>query len=116
MTQIPLKKWKNFIFISLNPKIDISEIIKDINDRLGWYPFDQLNFDKSASNEYIIDAHWSLYCENYLEGFHVSFVHKGLNDDIELDSYKTKNFRKWSSAIYIIKKQKKMLLRFLTAF
>ena len=90
LTQIPLKKWKNFIFISLNPKIDISEIIKDINDRLGWYPFNQLNFDNSASNEYIIDAHWSLYCENYLEGFHVSFVHKGLNDDIELDSYKTK--------------------------
>ena len=33
--------------------------------------------------------HWALYCENYLEGFHVPYVHHGLNADIDLDSYKT---------------------------
>ena len=115
LAQIPLKQWKKFIFISLNPKFNISEIIKDMNDRLGWYPFDQLNFDKSASNEYVIDAHWSLYCENYLEGFHVSFVHKGLNDDIELDTYKTKTLEN-GVLQYTLSKTKKDALKIPNGF
>ncbi|HIB14529.1 MAG TPA: aromatic ring-hydroxylating dioxygenase subunit alpha, partial [Candidatus Marinimicrobia bacterium] len=30
-----------------------------------------------------------LYCENYLEGFHVPFVHKGLAKDIDVGTYET---------------------------
>ena len=38
LARIQLKKWKKFIFILFNTKFNISEVIKDINDRLGWYP------------------------------------------------------------------------------
>ena len=90
LNQIELKLWKLFIFSSLNPIININDILKDIDDRLGWYPFDKLSYDESNSNTYVINAHWALYCENYLEGFHVPFVHQGLNKDIKLDTYNTK--------------------------
>ena len=30
-----------------------------------------------------------MYCENYLEGFHVPFVHKGLAKEIDNQSYNT---------------------------
>ena len=81
--------WKDFIFVSLNNKIDISSVFTDIEHRLQGYDFDKLVLSESKSTAYIIDSHWALYCENYLEEFHIPFVHKGLTKDIILDEYKT---------------------------
>ena len=86
---IPTLFWRDFIFVSLNPTINIKSILNDINHRLQGYEFDKLIFDKAESKEYIIDSHWALYCENYLEEFHIPFVHKGLTRDIILDEYET---------------------------
>ena len=81
--------WKDFIFVSLNNKIDISSVFTDIEHRLQGYDFDKLELSDSKSTAYIIDSHWALYCENYLEEFHIPFVHKGLTKDIILDEYQT---------------------------
>jgi len=85
-----VKEWNDFIFCSIQGKINIDEVLDDISIRLKEYPFKKLLYNKNDSKEYIIDAHWALYCENYLEGFHVPFIHKGLKKDIDLDTYKTK--------------------------
>jgi len=85
----PIKSWNNFIFCSVKSPINIDSIFDDISTRLKGYRFNNLVFDESNSNTYTIDAHWALYCENYLEGFHVPFLHKGLNNDIDLNSYTT---------------------------
>ena len=87
--QSKIKIWKNFILTSLSPKINLQEIFKDIEDRLNLYPFEKIKYDEESSKTYYIDAHWALYCENYLEGFHVPFIHHGLNRDIALNTYKT---------------------------
>ena len=84
-----INKFKNLIFTSLNPQIEIIHVLEDIKSRLGWFPFDDLEYNVQSSNIYYLDAHWALYCENYLEGFHVPFVHKGLKRDINLNTYKT---------------------------
>ena len=89
LSKIKLKLWKNFIFGSLNPLINVNDILEDIDNRLGWYPFEKIFYDKVDSHTYMIDAHWAIYCENYLEGFHVPFIHQGLNKDIKLDTYNT---------------------------
>jgi choline monooxygenase len=34
-----------------------------------------------------------LYCENYLEGFHIPFVHAGLNEVLDFGNYTTEIFR-----------------------
>ena len=86
----PIKIWNDFIFCSITSPINIDPVLSDIDKRLYKYPIDQLSFDETASNTYTINAHWALYCENYLEGFHVPFLHKGLHDDINLKSYTTK--------------------------
>ena len=41
------------------------------------------------NKDFIVDAHWALYCDNYLEGFHVPFVHEDLNAVLDYGSYKT---------------------------
>ena len=89
LNKIKIRTWKKLIFVSIKPEINIEKIFNDIELRLGWYPFNELEYNKSTSCEYIINAHWSLYCENYLEGFHVPFVHKGLKKDINLNTYQT---------------------------
>ena len=86
----PTLKWKNFIFTSLNASLDMTSVLNDIEKRLPSFPFDDLTHDEDSSNSWEINAHWALYCENYLEGFHVPFVHKGLAKDIDVGSYETK--------------------------
>jgi len=89
LKKFKIKEWKNFIFSSIGGQIKIDTILDSISKRLKDYPFETLVFSKQDSKEYVIDAHWALYCENYLEGFHVPFIHKGLNKDINFNSYKT---------------------------
>ena len=61
-------------------------------DRLFWFPFDDLTFVPEASTNYDIDTHWALYCDNYLEGFHVPFVHPGLGESLDYKNYSTEIF------------------------
>ena len=90
LTKLETLIWKNFIFSSIyKPQYNFKNTFNDIENRLGWYPFEKLEYDKQNSNSWVIDANWALYCENYLEGFHVPFIHKGLNSDIKYDTYKT---------------------------
>jgi choline monooxygenase len=62
-------------------------------DRVGWLPVNDFVFKPGLSKDYIVDAHWALYCENYLEGFHIPFVHAGLNAVIDFGNYTTELFR-----------------------
>ena len=89
LTSIPIKIWKNFIFVSLEGGVNISPALEDIQKRIPAFPFAELQHDETSDAEWIIDAHWALYCENYLEGFHVPFVHKGLAKELEFGSYET---------------------------
>jgi choline monooxygenase len=40
----------------------------------------------------LVRGHWALYCDNYLEGFHIPFIHAGLNDAIDYGNYTTELF------------------------
>ena len=45
------------------------------------------------SKDYLVHAHWALYCDNYLEGFHIPFVHDGLNAALDYGSYTTETYQ-----------------------
>ncbi len=60
--------------------------------RLGWLPFDALRFVPEASKDWALDASWALYCDNYLEGMHVPFVHPALSRALDLGAYYTELF------------------------
>ena len=87
LTEVSFEEWLGMYFVSLNPKADFSEMIKPIAARISWMPLDTLKFDKSSSKEFIVNANWALYCDNFLEGFHIPFVHPALNEAIDFGSY-----------------------------
>lgn len=93
LAKVPFVQWQGFLFASVFPKVDFSEVIQDIDNRLGWFPFDKLQYKEELSHTYHIHANWALYCDNYLEGFHIPFVHKSLNKVIDYGNYETHLFK-----------------------
>ena len=87
LKEFPLETFANMIFTSLNPKVDFKKVFGPIEERLKWLPLDQLEYVAESSKDYTVNAHWALYCDNYLEGFHIPFVHPALNDAINFDEY-----------------------------
>jgi choline monooxygenase len=87
LTRLPVTERLGMIFISLDPKVDFQEMIRPIGDCLGWMPFDTLQFSEEGTRDYYVEANWALYCDNYLEGFHIPYVHPALNRAIAGGSY-----------------------------
>jgi choline monooxygenase len=85
----PLRQWGPFLFAGLNPGYDFQQVIDTMDQRVGFLPLDQLVEDPGRSREYPVKAHWALYCDNYLEGFHIPFVHAGLNAVLDYGDYQT---------------------------
>jgi len=89
---LPLFKWGPLLFTQLAKGIGPELFFQAMQKRVGWLPIDKLVFDASRSNDYYIKSNWALYCENYLEGFHIPFVHPGLNAFLDFKDYSTELF------------------------
>ena len=85
----PIRKWGPFLFAGLNPAFDFQEVLDTMEERIGYLPISALKYDPSRTKEYEVQAHWALYCDNYLEGFHIPFVHEDLNAVLDYGDYET---------------------------
>ena len=104
LKQLPLFSWGKLLFSSLAPKIPAEEVFREMIDRVGWLPLDKLEYRPELSRDYHVKANWALYCENYLEGFHIPFVHSGLNAVLDFGEYSTEIYRYSSLQLGIGKK------------
>lgn len=91
LTSLPLANWNGFLFTSLDPPADLAAFVGEAN--VGLLPDSDLPLKLTAKREYTVNAHWALYCENYLEGFHIPYVHKALNEIVDYGTYTTDTFR-----------------------
>lgn len=92
LTAVPFSIWGNFLFASLKPVSGFQSFFGEMCSRMSWLPLNEFIFDSSRSKEYLVKAHWALYCENYLEGFHIPYVHNSLNNILDYSGYKTELF------------------------
>lgn len=92
LAKLPLFQWENFLFVSLSKKLKADKLFGDMMKRMNWLPLKDFVYREDLSSDYFVNAHWALYCENYLEGFHIPFVHAGLNEVIDFGNYKTELF------------------------
>ena len=93
LTALPLHQWSQFLFTGLPGALPAELFFKEMSERIGWMELDKYKFRADLSRDFHVEAHWALYCENYLEGFHIPFVHAGLNSVIDYGSYTTELFR-----------------------
>jgi choline monooxygenase len=85
----PLEQWGPFLFAGLDPAFEFSKVIAKMNERVGFLPLHEFKLDESRSKDYLVNAHWALYCDNFLEGFHIPFVHSDLNAVLDYGAYTT---------------------------
>jgi choline monooxygenase len=78
-----------FLFVSLDP---VDEF-RDFVDPSFAAPLHSGELRFGSTRTYEVNAHWALYCENYLEGFHIPYVHKSLNEVVDYGTYTTETFR-----------------------
>ncbi|KTD53430.1 choline monooxygenase [Legionella santicrucis] len=93
LAQISFDCFEPFLFASLAPKVSFSEVFSDIKERLFWLPMEKMRLDSNCSRDYLVKAHWALYCENYLEALHIPFVHHSLRQVIDCSTYTTELYR-----------------------
>jgi choline monooxygenase len=91
LKKLPLAEWNGFLFTSIEPYSDFDGIVNDISGSIeDLKPSELKCFSKK---DYEVEAHWALYCENYLEGFHIPYVHRKLNEIVDYGTYTTNTYR-----------------------
>jgi len=83
-------RWGPLLFTGVRPDHRLDELLAPLQALVGWLPLDRARVDPSRSADFLVPAHWSLYCENYLEGFHVPFVHASLATVLDWQDYETR--------------------------
>jgi choline monooxygenase len=89
---LPVFAWGKLLFTSLNATMSAQDFFGEMMQRMEWFAVDKLELRKDLSKDYVVKASWALYCENYLEGFHIPFVHAGLNQVLDFGEYTTEIF------------------------
>jgi len=93
LPQLALEQWAGHAFASLAPALPFASFAGEVRARLAWLPLTRYRHDPARDRDYSVAAHWALYVENYLEGFHIPFVHAALNQAVDYASYDTEIFR-----------------------
>jgi choline monooxygenase len=89
LRRLDVGRWGKLLFASLDPAFPLEELLAPMQERCGWLPLPQAVLDPARSRDYLVRAHWALYCENYLEGFHIPYVHAGLSQGLDYAAYRT---------------------------
>jgi choline monooxygenase len=80
-----------FVFAAIEPARGLDEYFDDTT--LMSKGLDAKGLKFLGAKDYTVNAHWALYCENYLEGFHIPYVHRGLNEIVDYGTYRTDLYR-----------------------
>ena len=90
LRRFPLKRWMGLHFTAVegepNAPWDMLE------QRLGFLDVASFTYDPRRNRDHIVEANWLLYVDNYLEGFHIPYVHPELNQALDYAGYTTETF------------------------
>jgi choline monooxygenase len=92
LPKVAFGTWRKFVFAAIEPPGALAELVKAMDERCGFLPLEEARFDPARSRDYLVEANWALYCDNFLEGFHIPFVHAGLAGALDYGSYRTELF------------------------
>jgi choline monooxygenase len=91
-----VEEWCGLVFICMaeRPR-PLDHDLAEVGSRLSAMGMDRLQF--VARRKYTLACNWKVYVDNYLDGgYHVSYLHKGLAGQLDLDSYRTEIFERYS--------------------
>jgi choline monooxygenase len=92
LKQLPLRRWGPLAFAAIEPACSFEDWMGPVLQRCGFLPLDQFQFDPTTSRDYLTRANWALYVDNYLEEFHIPYIHASLSDALDYSSYRTETY------------------------
>lgn len=93
LTQVPFGQWGPFLFGGVKPAQSLEEWLEPVQKTLGWLPLNEFRADPTRRKTYLVKANWALYVDNYLEGFHIPFIHAALNSVLDYENYDVHLYR-----------------------
>ncbi len=93
LPRLPIHRWGPLEFTSLAPAVPFEDWFGPVAERVGHLPLDAFRFDPDGSTDYTLEANWALYCDNYLEEFHIPYVHGASLTALDYEAYATERFR-----------------------
>jgi choline monooxygenase len=93
LTRVPFGTFAGQGFASVAPAAPLDAFFGDVQARLGFLPLEAFRHDPSRDRDFDVAAHWALYVENYLEGFHIPFLHPALNQVLDFKRYSSEIHR-----------------------
>ena len=95
LTPVKIAEWMGQVFVNLSHEpINLEDQIDEIRTLVS--PIDFSNYTFKFRESYEINCNWKVYMDNFLEGFHIPFVHPELNKVIDYKSYKTEIYDRFS--------------------
>ncbi len=96
LTPMRVAEWGPFVFICMADEPEsLADELTVLSTRLDDMNMHGLHFVERRS--YTLKCNWKVYVDNYLDGgYHVASLHKGLASQLDLSSYRTEIFDRYS--------------------
>ncbi len=92
LPRLPLHEVCGGLFTALAPNMDFESWVQPMQPLLDRLPQAEFMHEPARSETYEVKAHWALYLDNFLEGFHIPYVHPALNKALVDEDYRTQLF------------------------
>ena len=86
LPQFQVGVWGPTVWVALEPQRRRSSTwLADVTPRLANYRTDEMRF--AGGRRWEIGCNWKLYVDNYMEGYHIPFIHPGLAQSLSPTVY-----------------------------
>jgi choline monooxygenase len=88
LPRVQVQEWQGLVFIALSDDTPpFATMFQDIRERIA--PVDLADMRFAKRDTYRIACNWKVYIDNFLEGYHLPFVHPGLSKVLDYRVYDT---------------------------
>lgn len=87
LPELRVDVWQGLVFVAGDGAVSFAEFSKGLDDPLRALSPKDFVFHKRF--RYEVACNWKVYCDNYLEGYHVPHIHPGLNSLLDYRQYVT---------------------------
>jgi len=95
LVPIRLATWENLVFLHLSgEEPPLEGLFEGIRETIAPVNLSSMKFFKRV--DYDVECNWKVYVDNYLEGYHLPYVHPELCNLLDYQNYRTETFRYYS--------------------
>lgn len=94
LTPIEVRAWNGLVLARIGTGVGFNALYAGIEEASGPTAFKDLQHH--AAQVFEVGANWKVYVDNFLEGYHLPFVHPGLTQLVDYTDYTTELGTWWS--------------------